>query len=183
MKIQLFLFIPSIVCLILAVLSVPLIYLPATELERKVWHILHIRIFRHWVTKKGTERWAQKGTIQNVVERSRKNIAYHGIITFTFCSFMARAQFVDNVFIQYTSTIFLVPSVAYFLGSLIQRQKLIIILIRRKTFKYWSFLPSFDRRGKWRDIPTYRTLIQLHAPVFWYRRLIFILYHWRGCRT
>ncbi len=133
MKIQFILFIPSIVCLVLSIISIPLICLPVTEIEQKFWQKLNIRMLRHWVTKRGTEKWAQKGTIQNVIERSRKNIAWHGIITFTFCFLIVRAQFIDNVFIQYSSQLLLLPSIAYLFGSIIQRQKLVIIMIRKKS--------------------------------------------------
>jgi hypothetical protein len=133
MKIQFLLFVPSIVCLILAIISIPLIYLPATEMERKFWQNLNIGNLRRWVTKVCTEKWAQKCTIHNVIESSRKNIAWHGIITFTFCFLMIRAQFIDNVFIQYGSHLLLLPSIAYFLGSIVQRQKMVITLIRNKS--------------------------------------------------
>jgi hypothetical protein len=134
MKIQFISFIPSIICIILAIIAIPLIYLPPTRTEQKFWQKLNIRILRHWATKRGTEKWVQKSTIHNIIINSRKNIAWHGIITFTFCFLMARAQFVDNVFIQYGSQIFLLPSIAYFMGSIIQRQKSVIILICKNIF-------------------------------------------------
>jgi hypothetical protein len=122
------LLIPSLICIILAVVSFPIMYLPATKTELKCWQKLNISALRHWVTKKGTH----KGTIQNVVERARKNIAWHGILTFTFFFLMARAQFIDNLFIQYASQLLLIPSIGYFLGSIIQRQKLVIVSIRKQ---------------------------------------------------
>jgi hypothetical protein len=136
MKIQFLLFIPSIVCFVLAIVSIPLIYMPATEIEQKFWQKLNIRILRHWVERRGTEKWVQKATIQNVIERSRKNITYHGMITFAFIPFMVRAQFIDNVFIHYSVQLWLFPSIAYFLGSIVQRQKLVIILIRKKQLMH-----------------------------------------------
>ena len=126
------LLIPSLISIILAVVSFPIMYLPATKTELKCWQKLNIRALRHWVTKKGTEKWTHKGTIQNVVERARKNIAWHGILTFTFFFLMARAQFIDNLFIQYASQLLLIPSIGYFLGSIIQRQKLVIVSIRKQ---------------------------------------------------
>ena len=132
MNIQFILFIPSIICLMMAIISIPMIYFPATELERNVWQKLKIRSIRRWVTKKGTEKWAQKSSVRNIIESSRKNIAWHGFITLTFCFLMVRAQFINNEFIQYSSQLLLFPSVAYFCGSIIQRHKLVIILIRKK---------------------------------------------------
>jgi hypothetical protein len=124
--------IPSFVCLIMAIVSIPLMYLPVTETEKILWQKLHLRLLRQWVKKRGTEKWAYKGTIQNVIERSRKNIAWHGIMTFTFFFLMIRAQFVDDVLIRYASYFFLLPSMSYFIGSIIQRQKLVIILLRKQ---------------------------------------------------
>jgi len=124
---------PSLISMILAFVSFPLMYLPPTKTELKCWQKLNIRAIRHWVTKKGTEKWAQRSTIQNGVERARKNIAWHGVLTFTFLFLMVRAQFIDNLFIQYASLLLSLPSIGYFLGSIIQRQKLVIILIRKKT--------------------------------------------------
>jgi len=128
---QFILLIPSIICLIMAIISIPMICFPATELERNIWQKLKIRNIRRWVTKKGTEKWAQKSSIHNVIESSRKNIAWHGFITFTFCFLMVRAQFINNEFIKYSSQLLLFPSIAYFCGSIIQRHKLVIILIRK----------------------------------------------------
>jgi hypothetical protein len=124
--------IPSFVCLIMAIVSISLMYIPVAETEKILWQKLHLRLLRQWVTKRGTEKWASKGTIQNVIERSRKNIAWHGIMTFTFFLLMIRAQFVDDVRIQYASYFFLLPSMSYFIGSIIQRQKLVIILLRKQ---------------------------------------------------
>lgn len=129
---QLLFFIPSLLCLLLAFVSIPLIYLPATGKEFKLWQNLKIRVLRHWATKRETEKWTQKGTMQNVVERAKKNIAWHGILTFMFATLMLQAQFNHNLFIQYASLLLLIPSVAYFMGSIIQRQKLVTILIRKK---------------------------------------------------
>ena len=117
----------------MAVLSIPLIYLPVTVIEQKVWQKLNIRILRHWVTTRGTEKWAQKGTVHNAIGHARKNIAWHGIITFTFCFLIVRAQFIDNAILQYGSQLLLLPSIAYLLGSIIQRQKMVIILIRKNS--------------------------------------------------
>jgi hypothetical protein len=133
MKIQLIFLIPSMVCIILAIISIPLIYFPATAMEQKLWQKLNIRILRHWVTKRGTEKRDQQSTMQNVIESSRKNIAWHGIITLTFGFLMFRAQFIDNVYIPYSSHLLLLPSIAYFFGSIIQRQKIIIKVIRKKS--------------------------------------------------
>jgi hypothetical protein len=122
--------ISSLICIILVLASFPLMYLPATKTELKYWQKLKVRKLRHWVTKKRTEKWAYKGTIQNVVERARKNIAWHGFLTFTFLFLMVRAQFIDNLAIQHASQLLLIPAIGYFFGSIIQRQKLVIILIR-----------------------------------------------------
>lgn len=124
-------FIPVIICLLLAISSFPLIYLPITEKEQKLWQKLNIRLLRHWVTKKGTERWAQKSSVQNVIGTARKNIAWHGIMTFVFCTLIAQAQFAQNILVQFGSYLFLLPSIAYFFGSVVQRQKLVIIINRK----------------------------------------------------
>ena len=128
-------FIPSIICGIFVFFIPILMYLPPTKMEQELWQRLNIRILRHWATKNETEKWAQKGTIQNVVKRSRVNIAWHGFITLTFLFLIIQAQFVDNMFIQYGSQLLLIPSIVYFVGSIIQRQKLVIILIREQKRK------------------------------------------------
>jgi hypothetical protein len=131
----------AILCLMLAISSLPFMYLPVTELEQKLWHKLNIRILRHWVSRKGTEKWPQKSTLQNIIDRSRKNIAWHGIMTLTFCLLMVQTQSLDIKLIQVGSSLFVIPSIAYFVGSVIQRQKLVIILIRK----------IMDRYGKRKD--------------------------------
>ncbi|RPI06050.1 MAG: hypothetical protein EHM64_04455 [Ignavibacteriae bacterium] len=125
-------FIPSFVSLLLALFSLPLLYVPASEKERQMWEQMNIRYLRHWVTKHGTEKWDQKGTLQNIIERSRKNIAWHAICTFTFFFLMVRAQFIDSAVIQYGSHVFVLPSIGYFIGSIIQRQKLVVMIIHKQ---------------------------------------------------
>jgi hypothetical protein len=123
---------PALFCLVLSFSSLPLIYMPITEIEQRLWQKLKIRTIRHWVTRKGTEKWAQKSTIHNAAERSRSNIAWHGLFTFIFGTLIIRAQFVHTQLIQYGSYVLVIPSLAYFLGSVVQRQKLVIIMIRKK---------------------------------------------------
>ncbi len=126
------LFVTSIISGALALLSLALLYLPPTLVERKLWQTLNIRALRHWATRNQTERWAQKGSLSNVVERSRRNIAWHTVLTFPFCFLMIRAQATGDGLLQYGSQILLLPPVFYFVGSLIQREKITIVLIRRR---------------------------------------------------
>ena len=97
-----------------------------------LWQKLNVRLLRYWATKKKTERWNVQGSNQNIVDRSRKNIAWHGFLTLIFAFLMIRAQFTDIVFLQYASLLLLIPSIVYFLGSIVQRQKIVIILNRKR---------------------------------------------------
>jgi hypothetical protein len=53
-------------------------------------------------------------------------------MSFVFFTLMVQAQFSDYVIFHYGSFLLLVPSLAYFVGSVIQRQKLVIVFLRKR---------------------------------------------------
>jgi hypothetical protein len=130
---QFLLFTSSFICLILAVVSIPLIYLPVTKKEQQFWHKLNIRKWRQWATKKETEKCKDdEASKLDIVSRSRKNIAWHGVLTFTFGLLILQSKLTEILFLQYASIFLLAPSIFYFLGSIIQRQKIVVSAIRQK---------------------------------------------------
>ncbi len=124
--------VPAIICGIAAIVSVALLYTPPTSSEHLLWAKLNIRRLRRWTDRHRTEHSAEKSTLQNVIVKSRSNIAWHAIITSLFCFLMLRAQCVENAFVQYGAQVFLIPSLFYFGGTLVQRQKMVITVIRRR---------------------------------------------------
>ncbi len=117
----------------LEISSVILIYLPVTRIEQKLWTKLDIRKIRYWVTKKNTEKSNKNKDEKSLLERSRSNIIWHVVITLLFIFLIIRAHSVENEIIQYISLVLLIPILAYFIGSLIQRQKMVILKIRGQS--------------------------------------------------
>jgi hypothetical protein len=126
--------IPFLIGVFIGLISILLIFLPSTQTEQHFWTILKIRELRHWVTKNKTERWNLKKNEYSLIEISRKNIVWHLILTFIFSFLMLRAQYTNNI-LQPISHFLLVPILAYFLGSIIQRQKIVILINRKKIEK------------------------------------------------
>ena len=127
-------YIPFLLSVFIGIISIFLIILPATHTERRLWNILQIRKLRHWVTKNETEKRKLRRGDYYLIEVSRKNIIWHLIITFLFSFIMLRAQYTNSI-LQTISHILLIPIFAYFLGSIIQRQKIIILKNREKKLK------------------------------------------------
>lgn len=124
-------FIPFYIGLFIAIASIGLLFLPVTKTEQNFWSLLHIRKLRHWVTKKKTQKWNQKNGDLDIIQISKKNIKWHILLTFIFSFLMFQGQLIDNI-LGVLSNLLLIPIFAYFIGSIIQRQKIVLITNRKR---------------------------------------------------
>ena len=126
----------SIILLIsfaIGITSIILISLPETRIEQKLWNKLNIKKIRYWVTKRNTEKSNTNNYDKSLLDRSRKNIVWHITITFVFTFFIFRAHYFNNEIIQYLSFLLFLPILTYFIGTIVQRQKIVILKLRKKS--------------------------------------------------
>ncbi len=127
-------FISFYISLFIGVVSIGLLYLPVTKTEQYFWTILRIRKLRHWVTKENTQKWNSENGDLDIVQISRRNIKWHILLTFVFTSLILQGQLVNNV-LGLLSHLLLIPILGYFIGSIIQRQKIVLITNRKKEVR------------------------------------------------
>jgi hypothetical protein len=64
---------------------------------------------------------------------ARTNLRWHLILTFLFFGLLARALWAGSEWWSALAGLLIVPSLAYFVGSLVQRQKIAILHLRTMT--------------------------------------------------
>jgi hypothetical protein len=124
-------FVSFYIGIFIGILSIGLLFLPATNTEQHIWTRLRIRKLRHWVTKKKTQRWKSENANLDLIQISKKNIIWHILLTFSFSLLMLQGQLANNV-LGLFSNVLLIPILGYFIGSIIQRQKIVLITNRKK---------------------------------------------------
>ena len=122
-----------IACLSLSLLclsgTIVLIILPIVTGEIKLWHFLRIQKLRHWITKRRNVNEPLKEG--KTVDRARKNLLWHLVLTFVFITEINISQYPMNIWLRPFAPFFTVASLAYLLGNVAQRQKIAIIEIRK----------------------------------------------------
>jgi hypothetical protein len=127
-------FIPFYIGLFIGLVSICLLILPVTNNEQDLWAFLRIRKLRHWVTQKMTQKWnSEKGDL-NIIQISKKNIKWHVVLNFTFSFLMLQGQ-LQNKFLGLFSNLLLIPILGYFIGSIIQRQKIVLMINKKNNDK------------------------------------------------
>jgi hypothetical protein len=119
-------------CLIVLGLSVietlALMVVPVTSCELRLWHLLRIQRIRRWITK--TRRVDQPLHNVQTLSVARINLRWHLILTCLFAVLVARAFTLESRWLRLAASLLTMPSIAYALGSLVQRQKIAIIIMR-----------------------------------------------------
>ena len=134
-------FIPFAIGILIGLISIMIIFLPATQIEQNLWSILRIRKLHHWVTKHKTVKSSFKKDDYNLIEISQRNVVWHVILTFIFSLLMFRAQYTNDI-VQSISHILLVPILAFFPGSIIQRQKIVVLMNRKNSLTNTTQIPN-----------------------------------------
>jgi len=124
-------FISLYISLLIGIVSIGLLFLPVTKTEQYIWTLFRIRKLRHWVTKKKTQKWNSEDGDLDIIQISRKNIKWHILLTFSFSLLMLQGQLANKA-LGLLSNLLLIPILGYFIGSIIQRQKIVLITNRKK---------------------------------------------------
>jgi hypothetical protein len=120
------------ICLIMVGFSVigtlALMIIPVTRAELRLWHLLRIQRIRRWITR--TRRVDQPLHNVQTLSIARTNLRWHLILTCLFCALVARALTLDSWWLRLAASLLTIPSIAYALGSLVQRQKIAVMIVR-----------------------------------------------------
>ncbi len=120
------------ICLVIVGLSVigtvALMVIPVTPGELRLWYLLRIQRIRKWITR--TRRVDQPLHNVQTLGIARTNLRWHLIFTCLFCVLVARAFTLDRWWLRLAASLLTIPSIAYALGSLVQRQKIAVMIVR-----------------------------------------------------
>jgi hypothetical protein len=124
-----------VVCLILlgflAASTLALAAIPVVPGELELWRVLRIQVVRRWITKR--RRVNQPLHNVSTMDIARTNLRWHLILTFLFFGLLARGLWAGSEWWSALAGLLIVPSLAYFVGSLVQRQKIAILHLRTMT--------------------------------------------------
>jgi hypothetical protein len=130
-----------IVCFILlgllAASTLALAAIPVVPGELELWRVLRIQVIRRWITKR--RRVNQPLHNVKTMGIARTNIRWHLLLTFLFLGLLARALWSGSEWWSALAGLLIVPSLAYFVGSLVQRQKIAIMHLRTMTTRDTHF--------------------------------------------
>jgi hypothetical protein len=110
--------------------TIALLTVPAIPAELVLWRFLRIQALRRWITKKRNVR--QPLEAKRTVQLAQKNLLWHLILTLVFFSLFARALGSESTWWRPVTTVLIIPCLAYFAGSMVQRQKIVIIQLRKR---------------------------------------------------
>ncbi len=109
----------------LVVATIVLLAVPPTPTELALWRRLRTQSVRRWLTRRRglTEPLNPASTPQV----ARKNLLWHLVLTVLFSTQLAIAAASVGAWWRPLAALLFLPSVAYFVGSLVQRQKVAIL--------------------------------------------------------
>ncbi|GEM_PF-3311321 len=121
-------------CLLIAVamlvLTVGLLVVPVTPSELSLWHRLRIGSVRRWITKRRNENEPLHPEL--TLKTAKVNLKWHIMMTGLFCMQLAWAVLSSGVWWRPLVFFVFVFSLGYFVGSVVQRQKIAILVLRRR---------------------------------------------------
>ena len=109
----------------LAVATIALLVVPPTAAEVALWHRLRTQSVRRWLTRR--RDMSEPLNPVSTPQVARKNLLWHLVLTALFSTQLAIAAASPSTWWRPLAVLLVVPSVAYFVGSLVQRQKVAIL--------------------------------------------------------
>jgi hypothetical protein len=132
-----------LICLIISFVfligTLALIMVPITRSEISLWHSLHLHQIRHWLT----ERRKVQEPLEHyrTVKIARHNLRWHLILTAVFIILIALPLVSVETWWRPAAPFLMIPGCAYFIGSLVQRQKIAIIIHRKNRLSRSPAVP------------------------------------------
>jgi hypothetical protein len=117
-----------------AIGTLALIIVPVTSGELRLWHLLRIQRIRKWITT--MRRVDQPLHKVQTLSVARTNLRWHLLLTCLFCVLAARAFTLESWWLRLAASLLTIPSIAYALGSLVQRQKIAVVTARSASARH-----------------------------------------------
>ena len=109
----------------LAVVTIALLAVPTTPSELALWRRLRTQSVRKWLTRR--RGLAEPLHAVFTPQVARKNLLWHLVLTALFSTQLAIAAASKGAWWRPLAALLVLPCVAYFVGSLVQRQKVAIL--------------------------------------------------------
>jgi len=102
-----------------------LLLVPPARVELRLWRRLRVQSLRRWLTRK---RRVDEPLEPQITRRiARRNLLWHLVLTGLFASQLLAAAHSEGRWWRPLAAPLIVPCIAYFAGSLVQRQKLALL--------------------------------------------------------
>jgi hypothetical protein len=120
----------------LVVVTIALLAVPTTPAELALWRRLRTQSVRKWLTRR--RNLSEPLNPVSTPQVARKNLLWHLVLTALFSTQLAIAAASEGAWWRPLAALLVLPSVAYFVGSLVQRQKVAVlhsrsVRVRRNT--------------------------------------------------
>ena len=109
----------------LVVATIALLAVPTTQAELALWRRLRTQSVRRWLTRR--RNLSEPLNPFSTPRVARKNLLWHLVLTSLFSTQLAIAAASPGAWWRPLAALLVLPSVAYFVGSLVQRQKVAIL--------------------------------------------------------
>ncbi len=106
-----------------------LMFAPAMHIELSIWRRFRVQHLRRWLTR--SRHVAQPLDPIVTTDIARRNLRWHLFFTSLFCVQMAVAAVSEDRWWRPLAPLLVLPCIAYFAGSMVQRQKMVIVYFRR----------------------------------------------------
>jgi len=105
-----------------------LLLAPTTSAELRIWRRVRVSSLRRWLTR---TRHVEEPLDSDVTTRiARRNLYWHLVLTGLFAVQLGIALGSVGAWWRPFAAVLVVPCLAYFLGSVVQRQKIAVIQMR-----------------------------------------------------
>ena len=118
------------ISLLTLVLTVPMLALPASPSELRMWRFLRLSLLRRWITKR--RKVNEPFDPQATPAIARRNILWHLFLNSVFTVQLVVALVSRGSGWRPLAPLLVIPCVAYLAGSAVQRHKLVIVLVRKQ---------------------------------------------------
>jgi hypothetical protein len=118
----------AISCALLALLNVPLLLLKPSAAEQRLWRRLHVRRARRRLTRKRGA--GEIHTHATIVAVATRNIAWHLVLSLLISLLMLHPALRTFEYRGAVYAFALLGCIAYVVGSVVQRQKIVVIANR-----------------------------------------------------
>lgn len=113
-----------IIAALCTLLNIPLLVVPPSRREAMLWRRLQLQKVRRWLTRR---RHVNQPLSPQTATIARQNILWHLILSAVMCGVMIQALQTDALLYKLFGALSVLPCVAWLLGSLVQRQKIVLL--------------------------------------------------------